>query len=95
LTLFDSLIQRLQDARLHRGNNIHRRIQFFLSHSRFPCIRKAPLYSRIAEAHHRYRQANKHLFSVSETFHCMGVTIKGSKISFLQGASLLSDSTPV
>jgi hypothetical protein len=95
LTPFDSLIQRLQDACIHCGNNIRRGIQFFLSHSRFPCIRKAPLYSRIAEAHHRHRQANQHLFSVSETFHGMGVTIEGSKVGFFQRASLLSDSTPV
>jgi hypothetical protein len=80
LALFDSLIQRLQDTRIHGGNNIHRRIQFFLGHSRFPCIRKAPFHSRIAEAHHRHRQANQHLFPGSETFHGMGVTIELAEI---------------
>jgi hypothetical protein len=95
LALFDSLIQRLQNTRINGRNHIYRRIQFFLRHSRFPCIRKAPVYSRIAEPHHRHRQANEHLFSVSETLHGMGVAIEGSKISCLQNASLLSDSTPV
>jgi hypothetical protein len=64
LALFDSLIQRLQNARIHSGNYIHGRVQFLLRHSRFPCIRKAPLHSRIAEPHHRNGQADEHLFTV-------------------------------
>jgi hypothetical protein len=87
------LIQRLQDTRIHGGNYIHRPVQFFLRHSRFPCVRKAPLDSRVAQSHHRNGQANQHLFSISETFNGMGVAIEGSKISFLQRASLLSEST--
>jgi hypothetical protein len=86
LALFDSLIQRLQNTRINGRNHIYRRIQFFLRHSRFPCIRKAPLYSWVAQSHHRHRQANEHLFSVSETFRSMGVAIESSKISFLQNA---------
>jgi hypothetical protein len=84
LTLFDSLIQRLQDARIRRG------IQFFLSHSRFPCIRKAPFHSRIAEAHHRHGKTHEHLLAFGETLDGMGVTIELAKVSFLQGVSLLS-----
>jgi hypothetical protein len=94
LTLFDTLIQRLQDARIYGSNHIHRRIQFFLGHSRFPCIRKAPFYSGVAEAHHRHGQADEHLFAIRERFDGVGISIKSPKISTLQNVSLLSDSTP-
>jgi hypothetical protein len=64
LALFDSLIQGLEDTGVHRRDDIHRRIQFFLGHSCFPCVRKASLDSGIAQSHHRNRQANEHLFSI-------------------------------
>jgi hypothetical protein len=95
LALLDSLIERLQDTRIHRGDDIHGGVQFFVGHSRFPCIRKAPFHSRIAEAHHRHGQANQHLFSIRKTFDGMSVTIELAKVSFFQGVSLLSDSTPL
>jgi len=91
--LFDALIQRLQNARVDGRNHIHRRVQFFLRHPRFPCVRKASFHSRVAQSHHRNGQADEHLFAVAETFDSMGVTVEGAKISFLQGMSLLSDST--
>jgi hypothetical protein len=84
VSLLDSLIQRLQHAGIHRGDDVHRRVQFFIAHTRFPCIRKAPFYSGIAEAHHRHGKTDEHLFSLAEAFYGMGVTIKGPKISFLQ-----------
>jgi hypothetical protein len=95
LTLFDSLIQRLQDAGVHRGNHIHRRVQLFFGHPRFPCVRKAPFDSWVAQPHHRNGQADEHLFTVRETFDSVGVAVESTKIGFLQNASLLSDSTLV
>ena len=65
VSLFDSLIQRLQHARIHRSDDIHRRVQFFVGHPGFPCVRKAPFYSRVTKSHHRHRQANEHLLAVS------------------------------
>jgi hypothetical protein len=82
--LSDSLIQRLQHARIHRSDDIHRRVQFFVGHPGFPCVRKAPFYSRIAQSHHRHSQADEHLLSLAETFDGMSVTIESAKISFLQ-----------
>jgi hypothetical protein len=84
LALFDSLIQRLQNARVDGGNHIHRRIQFFFGHSRFPCVRKASLDSEIAQSHHRHSQSDEHLFSIRETLDGMRVTIESAKISLLQ-----------
>jgi len=95
LTLFDALIERLQDTRIHRGDDIHGGVQFFVGHSRFPCIRKAPFHSRIAEPHHRHGKTDEHLLAFGKTLNSMGVTIELAKVSFLQNASLLSDSTPV
>jgi len=84
VSLFDSLIQGLKYARIHRSDDIHRRVQFFLRHPRFPCVRKAPVYSRIAKPHHCHRQPDEHLFAVAETFDGVSVTVEGAKISLLQ-----------
>jgi hypothetical protein len=78
------LIQRLQDTSIHGGNHIHRRVQFFLSHSCLPCIRKAPFDSRVAEPHHRHGKTHEHLLAFGETLDGMGVTIESAKISLLQ-----------
>jgi hypothetical protein len=85
--LFDALIQRLQNTRVNGRNHIHRRVQFFLRHSRFPCIRKAPFHSWVAQSHHRNGQADEHLLSLAETFDGMSVTIESSKIGFLQSVT--------
>ena len=79
-TLFDSLVQRLQDAGIHRRDDIYRRVQFFFPHACFPCIRKASFYSGIAKAHHRHRQTDGHLFSFRKALDGMGITIESSKI---------------
>ena len=54
VSCLNTLIERLQDARIHRRDHIDRGIQLFFRHPRFPCVRKAPLHSRIAQPHHRY-----------------------------------------
>jgi hypothetical protein len=92
-SLLDPLVQRLQHARIHRSDYVYCRIEFLFRHPGFPCVRKASFDSRVAQSHHRNGQADEHLFAVAETFDSMGVTVEGAKISFLQGMSLLSDST--
>jgi hypothetical protein len=89
VSLFDSLIERLQYSRIHCGDDIHRRIQLLFRHPRFPCVRKAPFDSRVAQSHHRHGETDEHLLSLAETFDGMSVTIKGAKVSFLQGVSPL------
>jgi len=84
LALLNPLIQGLEHARIHRGDDIHGGIQFFLRHPRFPCVRKAPFDSRVAQSHHCKGQADEHLFTVAETFDSVSVTVEGTKISFLQ-----------
>jgi hypothetical protein len=84
LALLNPLIQGLQHTRIHCGDDIHRRVQFFFRHPRFPCVRKASFDSRVAESHHRHGQADEHLFTVAETFDSVSVTVEGAKISSLQ-----------
>ena len=62
--LLDPLIERLQNPRIHRGDHIDGGIQLFLRHPRFPCVRKAPIHSRIAQPHHRDRQSHQHLLAL-------------------------------
>jgi hypothetical protein len=78
------LIQRLQNSRVHRRDHIHCRIQLFFRHPSFPCVRKAPVNSRVAEPHHRDGKTDEHLLPLGETLHGMGVAIESSKICFLQ-----------
>jgi hypothetical protein len=81
--LLNPLIQRLQNSRVHRGDDIHRRIKFLFRHPRFPCVRKAPIHSRIAEPHHRDGKADKHFLAFRQALDRMGITIKRSEVGFL------------
>jgi len=90
---FDPLIQRLENSRVHRGDDIHRRVELFFRHPRFPCVRKAPVNSWITEAHHRDGEADEHLFPVGETFDGVGIAVKSSEIGFLQGHGSFSLTT--
>ena len=76
------LIERLQHARIHCCNHVHRRIQFLLRHPRFPCVRKAPIHSRIAQPHHRDRESHQHLLALGQTLDRMGVFIECSEVGF-------------
>jgi len=60
--LVDPLIERLQDSRVYRGDHIYGCIQFFIRHPCFPCVRKAPINSRIAKPHHGDGETDEHLF---------------------------------
>jgi hypothetical protein len=82
--LFDPLIERLEDSRIHGGDHIDRCIQLFFRHARFPCVRKATLHSWIAEPHHRDGKTDEHLLPFGETLHGMSIPIKRPKVSFLQ-----------
>ena len=83
LPFLDPLVQGLKHPRVHRRNDIHRRIQLLFGHPRFPCVRKAPLHSRVAEAHHCHGEADEHFLPVGEAFHGVGVTIERTKVGFL------------
>ena len=89
VSLFNPLIQGLQNPRIHRGNYVHSRVQLFLGHSRFPCVRKAPLHSMIAKPHHGDGETDQHLLPLGETLHGVSVAVKCTKISFLQRHQLI------
>jgi hypothetical protein len=82
--LLNPLVQGLQNPCVHRRNHINRRIEFFLGHARFPCVRKAAVHSRIAEPHHRDGKANEHFLAICQALHGVSIAIKSSKIGFLQ-----------
>jgi len=79
---FDPLIQRLQHSRVHRGDDIDCCIEFFFRHPRFPCVRKAPVNSWIAETHHCHSETDEHLLSLGETLDGMSNTIESSEVFF-------------
>ncbi len=83
-SLLDPLIQRLQHTRIHRRDHIHRRIELFFRHPRFPCVRKAAIHARIAKPRYHHGEIDQHLLAFGETFDGMRVAIEGSKIGFRQ-----------
>jgi hypothetical protein len=85
--LLNPLIQRLQHAGIHRGDDIDRRVQLFFAHSRFACIRKAPVDSRIAETHHRDRESDQHFLTIRKTLDGVRFPIKSSKVCFFHSKS--------
>ena len=82
-SLLDSLIERLQHTRVHSGDDVHRSIQLFFGHARFPRVREATVDSRIAEPHHGDGEADEHLFPLGEAFHRVRIAIESSKIRLL------------
>jgi hypothetical protein len=52
-SLLDPLIQGLQHPCIDCGDHIYGRVQRFFGHPGFPCVRKAPIYSRVAEPQYR------------------------------------------
>ena len=82
-SLLDPLIERLQHARIDGRDHVHRGVKLLFDHPRFPCVRKAPVDSRIAEPHHRDGKADEHLLALGETFDRMGIAIEGSKVRFI------------
>ena len=89
ISLFYSLIQGLQHSRIHGRNHIDRGVQLFLGHPRFPCVRKAPVHSRIAKAHHRDSEPHEHFLTFAQAFDGMRIAIESSEISFLHSQSPL------
>ena len=90
VSLLDPLIERLQHTSVYGGNHIHSGIQFFVAHARFPCVRKAPLNSRIAQPHHRNGKTDEHFFAVRQACDHVRIAVKGSKVSFLHRESASS-----
>jgi hypothetical protein len=84
----DSLIQRLQHTRIHRGNDVDGRVELFFGHPCFPCVRKAALHSRIAKPHHRHSQSDQHLLPFGETGHGVRVSVELAKVRFIQCRTL-------
>ena len=76
ISLLDPLIQRLQHSRVHRGDHVHRRIELFFRHPRFPCVRKAPIHSRIAQPHHRDGETDEHLLTLGKTLDGVRIAVK-------------------
>jgi hypothetical protein len=83
--LFDPLIEGLQHTRVHRRDHIHRGIQLFFRHPRFPCVRKAAIHSWIAQPHYCHRKTHEHLLALAQTFDGVGVFIECPEIGFIRG----------
>ncbi len=88
-SLFDPLVHRLHDTRVHRGDNVYRGIQFLFGHTCLPCVRKASFHSGFAVSRHGNGQSQKHLLSIGQTGNVMSLTIKLTKICSLHQLSLL------
>src|SRR4029450_2474803 len=59
-------VQRLNNAGIDCRNNIHGSVQICLRDTSFPCVRKAPLHSRLTVTYEGNRQPNKHLLALAQ-----------------------------
>ena len=81
-SLLDALIEGLQHPCIDCGDHIYGRVQLFFSHACFPCVRKAPIHSRIAEPHHRNGETDEHFLALGEAFDGVRIAVECSEISF-------------
>jgi len=86
---FGANVERLDNPCIHGSDNVHRHIYIFLSDAGLPCVRKAPLDSRLTVAHKGYRQTHKDLLALAQIGHCVGVAVELPKISALTHHVLL------
>jgi hypothetical protein len=84
LSRLDSLVQRLKNSRIHRCDDIDRRVKFFFGHPGFPCVRKAAFHSWIAKPHHRHGKPHEHLLALREAGYRVRIPVERAEISFIQ-----------
>ena len=82
-------VQRLNNAGIDCGNDVHASVQVCLSDTGFPCVRKASLHSRLTVTHEGHRQPNKYLLALTQVGHCMCIPIKLAEIRALTHGFLL------
>jgi hypothetical protein len=73
-------VQRLNNAGIDCRNNIHSSVQSCLRDTSFPCVRKAPLHSRLTVTYEGNRQSNKYLLALAQVGHRMRILIKLAEI---------------
>jgi hypothetical protein len=82
-------VQRLYNAGIDCRNNIHGSVQICLRDTGFPCVRKAPLHSRLTVTYEGNRQPNKYLLALAQVGHRMCIPIKLAEIRALTHGFLL------
>ena len=82
-------VQRLYNARIDCRNDIYGSVQVCFRDPGFPCIRKAPLHSRLTVADKSHRQPNKYLLALAQVRYSMRIPIKLAEIRALTHGSLL------
>ena len=81
--------QRLYNAGIDCRNNVHGSVQICLRDTGFPCVRKAPLHSRLTVTYEGNRQPNKYLLALAQIGHRMRISIKLAEIRALTHGFLL------
>ena len=82
-------VQRLNNAGIDCRNNVHGSVKICLRDTGFPCVRKAPLHSRLTVTDEGNRQPNKYLLALGQVGHRMRIPIKLTKIRALTHGCLL------
>ena len=82
-------VQRLNNTGIDCRNDVHGSVQICLRDTGFPCVRKAPLHSRLTITYESNRQPNKYLLALAQAGHCMRIPIKLAEIRALTHGFLL------
>lgn len=81
------LVERLHDSSIHRGDDVHGRVQFLFRYPCFPWVRKAPFRSGFAVARHRNGKPDEHLLPLAQAGDAVRLEIELPKIGFVHGLS--------
>jgi hypothetical protein len=82
-------VQRLNNAGINCRNDVHSSVQIFLRDTGLPCVRKAPLHSRLTVPHEGHRQADQYLLALAQVGYRMRIPIKLAEIRALTHGFLL------
>jgi hypothetical protein len=82
-------VQRLNNAGIDCRDDVHSSVQICLRDTGFPCVRKAPLHSRLTITYESNRQPNKYLLALAQVGHRMRIPIKLAEIRALTHGFLL------
>jgi hypothetical protein len=80
---FGADIERLDDAGIDSGNDIHGTVQVMVGHTGFPCVRKATFDSRLAISDHGNGESHKDLLAFGQIGDAVRVAIELPKVGLV------------
>ena len=78
---FGTDVERLDNASVHSGDDVHRAIQVCFTDTCLPCIRKTAFHSRLTVAYDRNGETHEDLFALAQIGDGMSIAVELAEIS--------------